>query len=208
MTRKEKAQAKFSAYHNAQGPHDEVYTDGWSKLNERVGAAAVINCHFHNGGTTCCQLSKRLPNESTIFAAEATAITLVLNYNRHMDPIQHDDTVYSDSMSCLQAIVGEDTENTLICQIMNLLWALSKQRYSWPLLLGGKPLWHWREWDSGPDSKVDPWPWASCQIRKIACCACAGNAGKVSPTTASYRSRHASRHVRDARAVMHAGIAY
>ena len=38
-------------------------------------------------------------------------------------------------------------------------------------------------------------------------CACAGNAGNVFPVTAGERSRHASRHVRDARAVMHAGIA-
>ena len=38
-------------------------------------------------------------------------------------------------------------------------------------------------------------------------CACAGNAGNVFPATAGKRSRHASRHVRDARAVMHAGIA-
>ena len=42
-------------------------------------------------------------------------------------------------------------------------------------------------------------PWSSCQIRTIAPCACAGNAGM--------RSRHASRHVRHARAVMHVGIA-
>ena len=38
-------------------------------------------------------------------------------------------------------------------------------------------------------------------------CACAGNAGNVFPVTAGKRSRHASRHVRHARAVMHAGIA-
>ena len=38
-------------------------------------------------------------------------------------------------------------------------------------------------------------------------CACARNAGNVFPVTAGERSRHASRHVRDARAVMHAGIA-
>ena len=38
-------------------------------------------------------------------------------------------------------------------------------------------------------------------------CACAGNAGNVFLVTASERSRHASRHVRHARAVMHAGIA-
>ena len=48
----QEAQAKFNEYHEAQGSHDEVYTDG-SKMNERVGAAAVINRHFQNGETTC-----------------------------------------------------------------------------------------------------------------------------------------------------------
>ena len=91
----------------------------------RVGAAAVTNRHFQNGETSCRQLSKRLPNNSTIFAAEATAITLALDYYRYMDPVKHDVVVYSDSMSCLQAIEGEDTENPLICHIMNLFWALS-----------------------------------------------------------------------------------
>ena len=38
-------------------------------------------------------------------------------------------------------------------------------------------------------------------------CACAGNAGNVFPATGGKRSRHASRHVRDARAMVHAGIA-
>ena len=42
-----------------------------------------------------------------------------------MDPEQHDAIVYSDSIPCLQEIEGEDTYNPLICQIMNLLWALS-----------------------------------------------------------------------------------
>ena len=37
--------------------------------------------------------------------------------------------------------------------------------------------------------------------------ACAGNAGNVFPATAGKQYRHASRHVHDARAVMHAGIA-
>ena len=76
---REEARTKFNEYHNALGQHDEVYTDG-SKINERVGAAAVINRHFQNGETTCHQLSKRLPNNSNIFAAEATAITLALDY--------------------------------------------------------------------------------------------------------------------------------
>ena len=43
------------------------------------------------------------------------------------------------------------------------------------------------------------WLWASCQMRKITGCACAGNAGNVFPATAGLRSRHAPRHVRHAR---------
>ena len=46
---------------------------------------------------------------------------------------------------------------------------------------------------------------ASCQIRKIAGCACACNIGSFSPATG--RSRDASQHVRDAHAEMHGGIA-
>ena len=85
----QEAQAKLNEFHAAQGSHDEVFTDG-SKMNERVGAAAVINHHFQNCETNCRQLSKRLPDNSTIFAAEATAISLVLNYYQHMDPVHHD----------------------------------------------------------------------------------------------------------------------
>ena len=130
----QEAQAKFNEFREAQGSHDEVYTDG-SKMHERVGAAAVINRHFQNGETTCRQLSKRLSDNSTIFAAEATAISLALNYYQHMGPVHHDVVVYSDSMSYLQAIEGEDTENPFICHIMNLLWLLSDRgtrvRFCW-----------------------------------------------------------------------------
>ena len=100
MITREEAQAKFREYHDAQGPHDQVYTDG-SKIDERVGAAAVINRHFQNGESTCHQLSKRLPNNSTIFAAEATAITLALKHYRHMDPYLYSTMSYSTLTQCL-----------------------------------------------------------------------------------------------------------
>ena len=124
MISRQEAQAKFNEYCEAQNSHEEVYTDG-SKMDERVREAADINCHFQDGKATCRQLSKRLPDNSTIFAAEATAITLALNYCLHMGPIHHDVVVYSDSMSCLRAIEGEGTENPCICHIMNLLWSLN-----------------------------------------------------------------------------------
>ena len=137
MVSGQEAQAKFNEYHEAQVSHDEVYTDG-SKMNERVGAVAVINRHFQNVETTCRQLFKRLPDNSTIFAVEATAISLALNYYQHMCPVHHDVVVNSDSMSCLQAIEGADTENPFICHIMNLLWSLSDQGHTCLFLLGTK----------------------------------------------------------------------
>ena len=119
-----RSQAMFNEYCETQGSHYEVYTDG-SKMSERVAAAAVINCHLQNGEKTCCQLSKRLPGNSTIFAAEATAIILALNYYQYMGPVHHNVAVYSDSISCLQVIEGEDNEDPFICHIMNLLWLLN-----------------------------------------------------------------------------------
>ena len=88
MISRQEAQAKFNELCKAQGSHDEVYTDG-SKMNKRVGAAAIINRQFHNGETTWRQLSKRLPDNSSIFVAEATAISLALNYYQHMGAVHH-----------------------------------------------------------------------------------------------------------------------
>ena len=95
MITRQEAQAKFNECHETQGSHDEVYTDG-SKRNERVGAAAAINRHFQSGETN--HLHKRLPDNGTIFATGATAITLVLNYYRYMGPVHHNVVVYSDSI--------------------------------------------------------------------------------------------------------------
>ena len=96
---------------------------------------AFTNCNFKDGEKTCRQLSKRLPDNSTIFEADATAISLTLDYYQHMGPVHYEIVVYSDSMSCLQTIGGEDTENHLICHIMNLLWLLSDRgtrvRFCW-----------------------------------------------------------------------------
>ena len=68
--------------------------------------------------------------------------------------------------------------------------------------------------DSGRLHHISQWiryvvmqTWASFQIRKIAGYAWAGNAGNVFPANAGLQTRHESRQVRDARAVMHTGIA-
>ena len=151
------AQAKFREYRETLGSHDEVFTDG-SKINERVEAAAVINRHFQNGETTCRHLTKRLPDNSTIFAAEATAITLALNYYQHMGPVHHHVIVYSGSMSCLQAIGGEDTENPFYLPYHEPPLVVEWQRHTYSFLLDTKPLWHRRKWKSWPAGEGYPWP--------------------------------------------------
>ena len=56
-------------------------------------------------------------------------------FDWHMGPVHHDVVIYSDSMSCLQTIEGEDTENPFIGHIMKLLWLLSDKgthvRFCW-----------------------------------------------------------------------------
>ena len=84
----------------------EFYTDG-SKVNEMVGAAAVWEF-----GT----LKTRLPDGCSIFSAEAMAILKALDcikVSRWKLFI-----IYSDSLSCLQAIDNEDMDNPFIQKIL------------------------------------------------------------------------------------------
>ena len=89
--------------------------------------------HFHLSEQCLCLAGSSmslLPSQD-----DALACRHCPHYYRHMDPVQQDVVFYSDSMSCLQAIEGEDTENPLICHILNLLWALSDKgtcvRFCW-----------------------------------------------------------------------------
>ena len=58
---------------------------------------------------------------------------------------------------------------------------LTKQWWGWWFEMPSCTLWrHYNELQL-PWCQIGIWPWASCQIRKIAVCACAGNAGNVFP---------------------------
>ena len=76
---------------------------------------------------TSCQKDPR------VTVAQATAITPPLDYNWHMDFVQHDVVDYSASMSWLQTTEGEDTENLLIA----ISWTSSGPPRA-------KSLWYWR----------------------------------------------------------------
>jgi len=85
----------------------KIYTDG-SKAGERVGAAVVHGCE------TIQQC--RLPNGSSIFSAEAWAILMSLNFIEQHNSNQF--VIFSDSLSCLQAISGCNLNNPLIQDIL------------------------------------------------------------------------------------------
>ena len=70
----------------------------------------------------------RQPAATCPKAYQTTAPSLLLMSQPslwHMGPVHHDLVVYSESISCLQAIECKDDENPFICHIMDLLWLLS-----------------------------------------------------------------------------------
>ena len=147
----QEAQAKFNEFREAQGSHDEVYTDG-SKMYERVGAAAIINRHFQNGETTCRHLSKRLPDDSTIFAAEATVISLA----HGPSPSWCSSLLWRNVL--FAGNWGWRHREPFYLPYHEPALVIEWQGHTCLFLLGTKPLWHWRKWKSGPTSRRDPRP--------------------------------------------------
>ena len=86
-----------------------VYTDG-SKSDNYVSSSAVFPVDIFKAN---------LPVHTSIFTAEAVALKLAVQY------IQRDTTrksvIYSDSLSCLQALANKNFENPLIREIVHIL---------------------------------------------------------------------------------------
>ena len=134
---RQEAQAKFIRYHEIT----RWSLHWWLQTELESGGSGSHNCHFQNGETVCCHLTKRLSDNSTIFAAEATAITLALNHYRHMGPVHHVIVVYFDSVSCLQVINAKDTEKPLFAISWNSSGYWVTKAYVF-ISAGYQALWH------------------------------------------------------------------
>ena len=99
---------QFDSIRMTYRDYKSYYTDG-SKDGDTVAAAAVT---FDNA------VSKRLPDRSSIFSAEANAILLALNLIEQST--FHKNIIYSDSHSCLMAL------RNLKFECPNILSALEK----------------------------------------------------------------------------------
>ena len=154
MISRQEAQAKFNEFREALGSHDEVYTDG-SKMNEKVGAAAVINRHFQNGETTCRQLSKRLPDNSSSWGYSHQSGTELL-------PTHGPSPSWRGSLLWLNVLFagnwGWRHQEPFYLPYHEPALVIEWQGHTCSFLLCTKPLWHWGKWKSGPTSKRDPRP--------------------------------------------------
>ena len=99
-------QSKFNELLNQYDGYTRIFTDG-SKIGELVGAAALVSSRVHN---------KRLPNNASIFSAEARGILLALGmFRRH----QGGKLLFlCDSLSCLQSLQKRDLSHPLIAEIL------------------------------------------------------------------------------------------
>ena len=92
--------------------HIPFYTDG-SKDTERVSVAAVLINHSYG---------HRIQDHSSIFMAEARAILLALECIEHSNRKRF--LIFTDSMSCLQALdhlkIDHPIIEKIICKLMSL----------------------------------------------------------------------------------------
>ena len=95
-------QQEFLEFLNQYPSYQAIYTDG-SKDGEKVAAATV---------TPTSKMGTRLPDDSSIFTAEAKAIKSAFQYIlKHQD---NNFLIFSDSLSCLQAIKNRKSDNPKI----------------------------------------------------------------------------------------------
>ena len=91
-----------------------IYTDG-SKSDKYVSASVVSSADIYK---------VNLPDHSTIFTAEAVALKLAVQHiQRQVIPKS---VIFSDSLSCLQALQGKNLNHPVICEILEILTYLSK----------------------------------------------------------------------------------
>ena len=86
-----------------------VYTDG-SKADNNVSSSVVFPVDI---------LKVNLHEQTSIFTAEAIALKLTVQHIQR-DAIRKS-VIYSDSLSCLQALQNKNMDNPIIREIINIL---------------------------------------------------------------------------------------
>lgn len=90
-----------------------IFTDG-SKIEDRVASAAVVEDRT---------FVRRLPNRSSTYSAELTAISLAFNYISTSEDSKF--IIFSDCLSCLQSFQGFNLTNPLLQEVINQFLTLT-----------------------------------------------------------------------------------
>ena len=98
---------KINTFKDTFSNYKYIYTDG-SKINAKVGCSAVLNDIVHK---------KRLPDNSSIFSAELTAIDLGLDIITQSDDGRF--VIFSDSLSVLTSLKNRNLNNPLMVNLLN-----------------------------------------------------------------------------------------
>ena len=120
-------QQHFSELKTNYTNYVSIYTDG-SKDGTSVTSAAIINKNT---------ISRRLPDGTSVFSAEAKAIELALQHVKHCNIAKI--IIVSDSLSCLQAIKSCQLKNPL--DILELHDSLTTSE----IIFGCRVMWASRE---------------------------------------------------------------
>ena len=155
MITRQEAQAKFNEYHETQGSHDEVYTDG-SKMNE-------------SGGTSSHQppfpgwWDNLPPPVKKTFRQQHHLCRW--GYSHHpgteLLPAHGPSSPRSGGLLWLNVLLAGDRRRRrwepFYLPYHELPLVIERQRHTCSLLLDTEPLWHRGKWMSRPASKRDPW---------------------------------------------------
>ena len=152
-----KSQAKFNEFREAQGSHDEVYTDG-SKMNERVGAAAVHQPPFPEWWANLrptVQKTARQQHHLCSWGYSHQSGTGLL-------PTHGPSPSWCSSLLWLNVLFAGNWrwrhQEPFYLPYHEPALVIEWQGHMCSFPLGAKPLWHRRKWKSGPTSKRDPRP--------------------------------------------------
>ena len=110
-----------------------IYTDS-SKVEEKVAAAAVTDSEI---------FMNRLADHSSIFTAEAKAISLALDHIKKTNNRSY--LIFSDSLSCLQALLQASPTNPWVVRVLREIQSAEIQRKRYNFLLDSKSYRHKRQ---------------------------------------------------------------
>ena len=152
----QEAQAKFNEFREAQGSHDEVYTDG-SKMNESGGSGGhqlPFPEWWDNLPPTVQETAKQQHHLCSWVYSHQSGTKILPTHGP--SPSQYGCLLWLNVL--FASNWGWRQREPFYLPYHEPALVIEWQGHTCSFLLGTKPLWHWRKWKSRSTSKRDPRP--------------------------------------------------